>query len=392
MVKHGNQSLDDAPFQSNSTRPEASRFSRRAALIGAGGLIGGGTAAFFLVQTISNALSIRPSKLSGRSLFTYRSLSGISDLVWSPDSQRIVSVGANAQVWDAFNGTPVCTYTDVSIGSDRSALPSSLRLQLSFGDVAWSPNGQFLAAAVNSVVGQKPPDSQGNIFFIWAYTVQVWNTTNGTHVFTYNGHSANVGSVAWSPDGKRVASSSDDKTVQVWETTSGTLAYTHIGVGTRAQLRWSLDGKRLFCISENGTVSWDASDGSDIIVYPDGSSDLGLSAWSPDCQYLAVYSEDVEELEVWRVSTGKLLHNYQVHGDWWRGTSGVNDLAWSPDGKRIASSSDDKTVQVCDALTGRNVFAYTGHSDKVTGIAWSPDGRFIASTSEDKIIQVWRPD
>ncbi|EFH80138.1 WD40 repeat domain-containing protein [Ktedonobacter racemifer] len=396
MMDHGNQSFNDSPLQSNLTKPGASRFSRRTALIGAGCLIGGGlcvgggTAAFFLAQTISNSSSIRPSKSSGRSLFTYCSRSNIGGLTWSLDSQRIVSSGVNAQVWAAFSGTPVCTYTDASRGSGRSALPSFDPWQLCFGDAVWSPDGQFIAAPVNSIVGQKPPDSHGNIFDIWAYTVQMWNATNGTPVFTYTGHSDSVSAVAWSPDGKHIVSASWDNTVQVWEAANGTLAYTHVGVGTSAQLGWSPDGKRLFCNSDHRTESWDASDGSDVIVYPDVLVDDTV-AWSPDHQCLAVYSQDNTELEVWRVSTGKLLGHYPVHGNWFD-SSGVNDVAWSPDGKRIATSSDDKTVQVCDALTGRNVFAYTGHSDKVTGIAWSPDGRFIASASDDKTVQVWSPD
>lgn len=274
MMDHGNPPFNDSPLQSNLTRPRVSRFSRRAALIGAGGLcVGGGTAAFFLAQTISNSSSIRPSKSSGRSLFTYRSHSNINGLTWSPDSRRIASVGVNAQVWDAFSGTPVCTYTDASRGSGHSALPPFEPSQLCFGGAVWSPNGQFLAAAVNSIVGQKPPDSHGNIFDIWAYTVQVWNATNGTPIFTYTGHSDIVSDVAWSPDGKHLVSVSWDNTVQIWGVTNGTLAYTHVGGGPSARLGWSPDGKRIFCNSDHGTESWNASDGSDVIVYPDGPVD-----------------------------------------------------------------------------------------------------------------------
>lgn len=68
----------------------------------------------------------------------------------------------------------------------------------------------------------------------------------------------------------------------------------------------------------------------------------------------------------------------------------VNAVAWSPDGKRIASGSQDETVQVWNADDGSNVLAYTGHSDKVTSIAWSLDGKQIASGSQDNTVQVWQ--
>jgi len=73
----------------------------------------------------------------------------------------------------------------------------------------------------------------------------------------------------------------------------------------------------------------------------------------------------------------------------YKGHSGfVKSVAWSPDGKRIASGSDDKTVQVWDAAAGGNVYIYKDHSDVVDSVAWSPDGKRIASGSNDKTVQV----
>ncbi len=68
----------------------------------------------------------------------------------------------------------------------------------------------------------------------------------------------------------------------------------------------------------------------------------------------------------------------------------VNALAWSPDGTRIASASNDKTVLVWDAATGNPFFTYRGHSRWVYAVAWSPDGIRIASAGTDKSVQVWQ--
>jgi eukaryotic-like serine/threonine-protein kinase len=80
---------------------------------------------------------------------------------------------------------------------------------------------------------------------------------------------------------------------------------------------------------------------------------------------------------------GTTLYTYRGH------SSGVFAVAWSPDGKRLASGSQDKTVQVWDATDGGHVFTYRGHSSYVYAVAWSPDGRRLASGSLDKTVQVW---
>ena len=67
----------------------------------------------------------------------------------------------------------------------------------------------------------------------------------------------------------------------------------------------------------------------------------------------------------------------------------ITAIAWSPDSRRIASGSLDRTVQVWDAVNGEHAYIYRGHSDAVTTVAWSPDGKYIASGSDDKTVQVW---
>jgi WD40 repeat protein len=78
-----------------------------------------------------------------------------------------------------------------------------------------------------------------------------------------------------------------------------------------------------------------------------------------------------------------LLYTYRGH------TDHVDAVAWSSNGRRIASGSDDKTAQVWDATNGAYVYTYRGHSDAVSTVAWSPDGKRIASGSWDKTVRVW---
>jgi WD domain, G-beta repeat len=164
-------------------------------------------------------------------------------------------------------------------------------------------------------------------------------------LYTYRGHSGGVITVAWSPNGRRIASVSDD--VQVW----------------------------------------DAADGGHVFTYRGHSNDqnvfVSAVAWSPDGRRIASGSMDVQ---VWDAADGSHVFTYRGHSSY------VHAVAWSPDGKRIASGGDDGTIQVWDAVDGSHVFTYRGHSEDVTTVAWSPDGKRIASGSADHTVQVWQAE
>ncbi len=198
--------------------------------------------------------------------------------------------------------------------------------------VAWSPNGKRVASASEDV--------------------QVWDALDGGNVYTYRGHSWHVSAIAWSPNGKRIASAGfNDHTVQVWDALDGGNVYTYRGHSRPVRaVAWSPDGKRIASGSTNNS-----------------------SPLTSD-----------HTVQVWDATDGGNVYTYY-------GQLGVETVAWSPNGRRIATGSwNDHTVQVWDAADGGNVYTYHGHNDVVHSVAWSPDGRLIASGSRDQTVQVWQ--
>jgi eukaryotic-like serine/threonine-protein kinase len=197
--------------------------------------------------------------------------------------------------------------------------------------VAWSPNGKRIASAW-----------QDN-------TARVWDVTTRNHVLQYNKHSGYVKTVAWTPDSTRIASGSLDNTVRIWN------AATELDILTPP--------------------------------YTGHTKAVRSVAWSHNGTLIASGSVD-HTVRVWNVATGNdILHSpYTGHNDT------VFSVAWSPDDKRIASGAakPDYTVQVWEATTGEHTQTYTRHTDDVWGVAWSPrDGKYIASGSFDSTVQVW---
>jgi len=209
----------------------------------------------------------------------------------------------------------------------------------------------------------------------------------GSVLYTYRGHTQRATAVAWSLDGRYIASGSLDKTVQVWAANPGDHVRPYVYRGHTDSVYavdWSPDSRRVVSGSSDRTVQvWDAFSGKDSAVYR-GHTDLVTTvAWSPDGNYVASGSVD-GTVRLWEVATGSQRYVYRGH------TAGVNSVVWSPDSQRVASGSADHTVHILEAATGKQIYIYRGHSDVVSSVSWSPDGERIASGSFDKTVQVWK--
>jgi WD40 repeat protein len=237
--------------------------------------------------------------------------------------------------------------------------------------LAWSPDGKRIASASGD------------------HTAQVWDATDGGHVVTYRGHSSDVLTLAWSPDGQYIATGSLDTTVQVWNPISGATVYTYHGhTDAVFDLAWSPDSQRIVSASADGTVQiWQALTGKRIATYT-GPSNLrsGVAAsnavaFSPDGKQVAIGG--VGPATLIDAATARIIGYYGPHG------GETHAVAFSPDGRYLAIGRDDSTIQVWNVATGTSAYTYSGHNNDIFTLAWSPNGKRIASGDAAGSIQVW---
>jgi WD40 repeat protein len=218
-------------------------------------------------------------------------------------------------------------------------------------------------------------------------------------VFDAGGHTAVVRRVLFTPDGQQVITVSYDKTVRVWDVASGETVRVFqlpIGPGDEGQLNaaaLSPDGK-LLAVSgipfgkgkygvlihilalETGRVAQVFKGHKQIVV---------ALAFSPNGKQLASGSNDATA-RIYDLKSGRTDKVLEGHGD------RVLGVAWSPDGKSVATSSADKTGRLWSVATGKMTAELRGHAHQVNGVAWAADGKTVATGSADATIRVWGAD
>ena len=198
-----------------------------------------------------------------------------------------------------------------------------------YDNVTFSKNGFMLAAVLNSDSASKD----------YRFTIHLWAIPFEKSHAILKGHTANINAIVLTPDGKTLASGSDDATIRIWDTSTG-----------NQLLSLPSDKTRVLAISVDGKI---------------------------------LASSNHKNIKLWDISTAAQLKTLKLEDDY------VTKLAISPDNSMLTSGNHDGRIRLWDIATGNALTIFNGHFDKVDALSFSSDGKTLASGSYDGAIFLW---
>jgi WD40 repeat protein len=306
----------------------------------------------------------------------HRSLT-VTRVLYSPDGQNLATASKDGTIrlWDASSGRLIRV-----VGSNANAV---------FG-LAYHPSGTQIASA-----GQDG-------------LVKIWDVATGTLVRSLRGSAGSVYCVAYSPDGGRLACGDGCPpwehvdhlrtrgVVRIWDEPTGAARCLVLNGHTQnvMDVTFSPDGRHLATVSggvlavplvstkPGELIIWDMKDGAMVRTVHGHDAPLTSVAYSPDGRTLATSSWD-RTVILWDAESGNRRSSLAAHQDW------VCHVAFDSSGRRLATAGADGAVRLWDIASGRSLATFHGHTQSVSCVVFDPLGGRLASASSDQTVKVW---
>ncbi len=316
-------------------------------------------------------------------------------IAFSPDSKMIATGGDDwvVRLWDASSGKELRTFKGhqniiltLAFSPDGATLVSgSGDLGARIWDVA-SGKAATLSGYGGAVLSVSFSPAAGILAVAGSNrTVRLYFRNSPTTLQllgAFKGHELTVDSVAFSQNGKLLASGGRDGVVRLWDVGASQEPGIFHGPIVWA-MAFSTDSRYLVTGGRQKVAKlWDIKTQQALRSFEGHTDEIYAVKFSPDGQRLATASND-KTAKLWDVETGQELLTLNGH------TEGIWSMAFSPDGKHLATGSWDKTVRLWDALSGRELFVIRNHTDEINDVKFSLDGRRLATASRDKTVKLW---
>ena len=280
----------------------------------------------------------------------------VNSLQFSPDGETLIAGGdVRTKLWRLSDLTEL--HTLVGQGSNVASLDFSSSSKLASGSYdallkLWQIKDdkeldKFQAPATLNSIMFNPA---GNILAAsYRFEANLWQVSNSgklSKLHSLKKHQGLVRSVSFSPDGKTLASGSDDQTINLWEVATG----------------------------------------KELGMLPKHTRPINVVAFSPKDNNILAFSSRLDtSIKVWDIDENKEISNFKGH----EGRGGILALAFSPDGETLASSDHHTTIKLSRAEDGAELHTLSGHANNVFALTFSPDGSILASGGADNTVRLW---